>query len=78
VTGYPPSEIAYVGDRLDNDITPAAQAGLFTVWLRRGPWAYVLRPGDPSPTAAPLPDGAPSLTISTLDELVARLATDRL
>jgi HAD superfamily hydrolase (TIGR01549 family) len=35
-------ETAYVGDRLDNDIAPAAEAGLFTVWLRRGPWGYIL------------------------------------
>lgn len=30
-------EIAYVGDRLDNDIVPAAEAGLVTVKVRRGP-----------------------------------------
>src|SRR5438128_10465647 len=37
VSGYRPDEIAYVGDRLDNDIAPAAAAGLFTVWIRPGP-----------------------------------------
>jgi HAD superfamily hydrolase (TIGR01662 family) len=78
VTGCPAGEIAYVGDRLDNDITPAARAGLFSVWIRRGPWGYLLRPGDPSPTGVTLPEGAPALTISTLDELVTRLDTDRL
>jgi FMN phosphatase YigB (HAD superfamily) len=31
VSGYGCGETAYVGDRLDNDIAPAAQAGLFTV-----------------------------------------------
>jgi HAD superfamily hydrolase (TIGR01549 family) len=39
--GLAPAEIAYVGDRLDNDIRPARAAGLFTVFIRRGPWGYV-------------------------------------
>jgi HAD superfamily hydrolase (TIGR01549 family) len=38
--GLAPAEIAYVGDRLDNDIRPARAAGLFTVFIRRGPWGY--------------------------------------
>jgi len=37
--GLAPSEIAYVGDRLDNDIEPALQAGMVPVFIRRGPWA---------------------------------------
>jgi FMN phosphatase YigB (HAD superfamily) len=36
-----PDEIAYVGDRVDNDVVPAADAGLVTVFLRRGPWGEV-------------------------------------
>jgi FMN phosphatase YigB (HAD superfamily) len=71
VSGYGRSETAYVGDRLDNDIAPAARAGLFTVWLRRGPWGFILEPGEPP--VADLPDGAPSITVSTLDELALRL-----
>jgi HAD superfamily hydrolase (TIGR01549 family) len=39
--GLPPAEIAYVGDRLDNDILPARAAGLFAVFLVRGPWGIV-------------------------------------
>jgi FMN phosphatase YigB (HAD superfamily) len=38
--GCEPAEIAYVGDRLDNDILPALDAGLTTVFIRRGPWGY--------------------------------------
>lgn len=38
--GCEPAEIAYVGDRLDNDIFPAVEAGLTTVFIRRGPWGY--------------------------------------
>ena len=34
-----PATVAYVGDRLDNDVRPAAAAGMRAVWLRRGPWA---------------------------------------
>jgi FMN phosphatase YigB (HAD superfamily) len=37
----PPEAIAYVGDRVDNDVLPAADAGLVTVFVRRGPWAQV-------------------------------------
>jgi HAD superfamily hydrolase (TIGR01662 family) len=36
-----PSQIAYVGDRLDNDIEPARAAGMFTVFIRRGPWGHI-------------------------------------
>jgi HAD superfamily hydrolase (TIGR01662 family) len=31
-------EVAYVGDRVDNDVLPAAAAGLAAVHVRRGPW----------------------------------------
>lgn len=36
--GVGASEIAYVGDRLDNDVLPALGAGMAAVFLRRGPW----------------------------------------
>jgi FMN phosphatase YigB (HAD superfamily) len=36
-----PSAIAYVGDRLDNDVLPAQAAGMFGVLIRRGPWGYL-------------------------------------
>jgi FMN phosphatase YigB (HAD superfamily) len=39
--GKPADVIAYVGDRIDNDVRPAAAAGMVAVWLRRGPWAVV-------------------------------------
>jgi HAD superfamily hydrolase (TIGR01549 family) len=38
--GMPADQIAYVGDRLDNDIRPALEVGLVTVFVRRGPWGY--------------------------------------
>lgn len=37
--GVPPGEIAYVGDRVDNDVVPAVEAGMRAVLVRRGPWA---------------------------------------
>jgi FMN phosphatase YigB (HAD superfamily) len=36
----PAGQIAYVGDRLDNDLKPAKAAGMRTVFIRRGPWGY--------------------------------------
>jgi FMN phosphatase YigB (HAD superfamily) len=39
--GLAPAEIAYVGDRVDNDVMPAVTAGMVAVHLRRGPWGVV-------------------------------------
>lgn len=39
--GLAAGEIAYVGDRLDNDVLPAQRAGMMAVFLRRGPWGYL-------------------------------------
>jgi HAD superfamily hydrolase (TIGR01509 family) len=52
-----PSRIAYVGDRVDNDVAPALAAGLVAVHIRRGPWGFLHDP----------PMGA--LRIESLDEL---------
>jgi FMN phosphatase YigB (HAD superfamily) len=60
-----PSEIAYVGDRVDNDILPAAAAGMFTVHLRRGPWG-VIQAAWPEARAA-------DVTVSDLDEAVSAI-----
>jgi HAD superfamily hydrolase (TIGR01662 family) len=42
--GFDAGEVAYVGDRVDNDVLPAVAAGLVAVHVRRGPWGY-LQPG---------------------------------
>ncbi len=34
-------DVAYVGDRLDNDVLPAVEAGLMAVFIKRGPWGRV-------------------------------------
>ena len=41
VSPFGPGEILYVGDRLDNDIMPAARLGLRTALINRGPWAMI-------------------------------------
>ena len=42
--GLDPGEIAYVGDRVDNDVEPALTAGMVAVHIRRGPWGYLHEP----------------------------------
>jgi FMN phosphatase YigB (HAD superfamily) len=37
----PPHEIAYVGDRVDNDVNPALAFGMQAVHIRRGPWGHL-------------------------------------
>jgi HAD superfamily hydrolase (TIGR01549 family) len=39
--GVPATAIAYVGDRLDNDVLPAKAVGMFSVFIRRGPWGVI-------------------------------------
>ncbi|MFD2793846.1 HAD family hydrolase [Promicromonospora vindobonensis] len=65
LSGAAPEEIAYVGDRLDNDVLPAADAGMRAVLLRRGPWGYL---------HALRPDAARATVIDSLSELPEILA----
>ena len=55
--GCAPGELAYVGDRVDNDVLPALDAGLVAVHVRRGPWGHL---HEPPPSA---------LRIRSLDQL---------
>lgn len=65
-----PSEaIAYVGDRLDNDVAPARAAGMLAVFLRRGPWAWI-QAGRTHPPEA-------DLVIESLGDLPAALRSRR-
>jgi FMN phosphatase YigB (HAD superfamily) len=59
--GVPAAEIAYIGDRIDNDVLPAKQAGIVAVFLRRGPWG-VIQAAWPEAVQA-------DLRIENLDEL---------
>jgi HAD superfamily hydrolase (TIGR01549 family) len=59
-----PRSVAYVGDRVDNDVLPSMAAGMRAVWLRRGPWGVIQH----------LPDGTqPALVVDSLGELVDRI-----
>lgn len=40
-SGVAAAEIAYVGDRVDNDIRPSIEAGMVAVHIRRGPWGHL-------------------------------------
>jgi FMN phosphatase YigB (HAD superfamily) len=64
-----PSAIAYVGDRVDNDVRPAAAAGMRAIFIRRGPWAFLQASyGPPSEAAATID------SLLELPEVVAGLA----
>ena len=41
VSGVKPSQIVYVGDRVDNDVLPSKAAGMTSVFLQRGPWGLI-------------------------------------
>jgi HAD superfamily hydrolase (TIGR01549 family) len=60
-----PRSVAYVGDRVDNDVIPAAAAGMHAVWVRRGPWGHIQQ----------LPDSVreKTLVVNSLGELVDRI-----
>jgi HAD superfamily hydrolase (TIGR01662 family) len=62
--GPDPGDVAYVGDRVDNDVLPALAAGMHAVWIRRGPWGAL---------QVPPPDRQPTLTVSSLRELTERI-----
>lgn len=64
LAGLEPAEIAYVGDRLDNDVLPAAEAGMRPVLVRRGPWGYL---------HALRPQAARATVVDSLTELPALL-----
>ena len=60
-----PPAVAYVGDRVDNDVLPALGLGIRPVWIRRGPWGVIQK----------LPDTARDATmvVRSLTELVDRI-----
>ena len=59
----PPGRVAYVGDRVDNDVRPSAAAGMRAIWIRRGPWGLLHEDRDE----------VANLVVRSLDELVERI-----
>lgn len=57
------AQLAYAGDRVDNDVIPAAAAGMRAIWVRRGPWGLIQQ----------LDSVRPALVVDSLDELVKRI-----
>jgi HAD superfamily hydrolase (TIGR01549 family) len=68
VAGVEPHEVMYVGDRVDNDVIPAVEAGMTAVLLRRGPWGVI--------QCRWLDAERAHLAIDSLEELVAALCHD--
>lgn len=66
VVPHPVAEILYVGDRLDNDIRPAASAGYQTALIRRGPWGTIQAHG-------PAADVLPTMQIDSLLDLPGKI-----
>ncbi|MFH8588673.1 HAD family hydrolase [Streptomyces celluloflavus] len=66
LAGVPADHVLYVGDHPQNDVLPAAAAGLRTAHLRRGPWGHLWAD---APEAA-----AADWRIDTLHELVPIVA----
>lgn len=58
--GCKPEEAVMVGDRLDNDIVPANDIGMYTIWIKQGNWVYAT-PKEPLEY--------PDWTIESLKEL---------
>jgi HAD superfamily hydrolase (TIGR01549 family) len=58
-----PGEVAYAGDRVDNDVIPAEAAGMRAIWVRRGPWGLIQQADS----------AKPALVVKGLDELVERI-----
>ena len=59
--GCIPEEAYMIGDRLDNDIEPAAEAGMKTIWVKQGSFAY----GNPD-----LMLHKPDITVDSITEIV--------
>src|SRR3954447_13470413 len=65
--GLIPSATVYVGDRFENDVLPAQQAGFIGALLTRGPWGFI---------NAERPEAARAMIrLTSLLELPTRLAT---
>jgi HAD superfamily hydrolase (TIGR01549 family) len=60
-----PGDVAYVGDRVDNDVIPSTAAGMRPVWVRRGPWGVIQE--------LPAELAGRTMVASSLSEVVTRI-----
>ncbi len=60
-----PADVAYLGDRVDNDVVPGLACGMRACWIRRGLWGRIQRLPD---------DVRPALVVTSLTEFVDRVA----
>ena len=60
-----PGRVAYVGDRVDNDVLPSRAAGMHAVWIRRGPWGAIQE--------LPEKARADTLVVASLSEMISRI-----
>ncbi|MBT2457461.1 HAD family hydrolase [Streptomyces sp. ISL-86] len=67
VVPFAPEETLYVGDRIDNDIRPAAAFGMPTALIRRGPWATIQWGTEEAKKL-------PTMRVDSLSELPGRIA----
>ncbi len=63
-----PDRVLYVGDRVDNDVIPAAASGMSVCWLTRGPWGQLQELPE---------DVTPDIVLEGLGELPELLAAWR-
>ena len=70
--GVDEDAIAYVGDRVDNDVEPALAAGMVAVHIRRGPWGHLHEP----PPAAFASPRSPSCGRRSMSELRVGIGVD--
>lgn len=63
------AKILYVGDRVDNDVLPAREAGMRTAFMRRGPWGHIHAQWPEADLA--------DLRVDSLDELAQIFTANR-
>ncbi len=68
LVGAAADQVLYVGDRVDNDVVPAMEAGMRTCWLQRGPWGLLQELPE---------DVQPDLVLTGLGELPTLIETWR-
>ncbi len=61
-TGCTPEQAVMIGDRIDNDIVPAKQLGMKTVWIKQGVGQYWNIQGDCE---------TPEFEVNSLSELLS-------